>query len=122
MESHQGSRRKIPRYTCRVPIAYSGPGDRTKHKAYSRDVVALGLFIMANRPEKTGNILKIEVLMPDHQTAILQAVVRWTKWVPQNLRSVEMPGFGVKITSATENWYNYFAKAPSIPGATTVSH
>ena len=107
-DDEQG-RRLIPRYNCRLPVRYSVLGrDKVMNAAYSRDVGARGLFIMANRPEKVGNSLNIEVEMPETGLVKIQAVVAWTKWVPQNLRSVDYSGFGVKITTATENWYRYF--------------
>lgn len=113
-DTHPGKRRATTRYACHMPLSYRGePGERTMVKAYSKDVCALGLFILSNRPQKTGDQLAIEVEMPDHKKAVLHAVVQWTKWVPQNLRSVDMPGFGVKITSAPEAWYSYFMNEPS---------
>jgi Tfp pilus assembly protein PilZ len=80
-------------------------------RAYSKDVGAMGLFIMANRPEKKGDQVAIEVDIPEMGTAQIQAVVAWTKWVPQNLRAVDYSGFGVRVTNATENWYTYFMNA-----------
>ena len=109
-----GSRRVIPRYSRRLPLKYSVLGSGTGMlKAFSRDIGAKGLFIQANRPEKTGHQLNIEVVMPEIGLVKIQAVVAWTKWVPQNLRAVDYPGFGVQITNATENWYSYFMNAGS---------
>lgn len=105
-------RRQTERYQCRMPIHYHVMGrDRREVKAYSKDAGAMGLFIMANRPEKAGEQIALKVELPDHKTAVLQAVVTWTKWVAPNLRSVDMPGFGVKVISASENWYTYFFQA-----------
>lgn len=108
------SRRMIPRYTQRMPVHYTVLGRDTEMiTAFSRDVGARGLFIMSNRPEKVGNALNIEVNIPDLGRARIQAVVAWTKWVPQTLRSVDCSGFGVKINTATENWYRYFMEIES---------
>jgi len=112
-DSHPTSKRSTPRYACHIPVNYCQEGtDKTSLKAYSKDIAALGLHLLSNRPQKTGDKLKIEVEMPNHEKAVLQAVVCWTHWVPQNLRSVEMPGFGVKITNAPEAWFSYFMNKP----------
>lgn len=112
-DTHPGHRRVAPRYSCHMPLAYCVEGlDKNMLKAYSRDVGALGLFILSNRPQKAGDMIKIQVEMPDHRKALLRAVVRWTKWVPQNLRAADMPGFGVRITDAPEAWYTYFMNEP----------
>jgi len=114
-EKHAG-RRVIPRYTRRLPLHYCVLGrDTTMQKAFSRDVGAMGLFIMANRPEKVGNSLEIEIDMPETGIIKIQAMVAWTKWVPQNLRAVDYSGFGVKITTAPEHWYTYFMKLENDP-------
>ncbi len=113
VENPVGSRRNIPRYKCHVPLNYSmeGPG-KTAVNAFTRNVGALGMFITASHPQKVGDLIKIEIDVPDKGMAVLHGVVRWTKWVPQNLRSVDLPGFGVKITSAPESWYSHFLKTP----------
>lgn len=113
VENPAGSRRTIPRYKCHMPLNYSmeGPG-KTSVKAFTRNVGALGLFITASHPQKVGDLIKIEIDVPDKGKAVLHGVVRWTKWVPQNLRGVDLPGFGVKITSAPESWYSHFLKVP----------
>ena len=111
-DEHAKQRRQTERYQCRMPIHYNVNGrDKRQVKAYSKDAGAMGLFILANRPEKAGEHISLQVEMPDHNMATLQAVVTWTKWVAPNLRSVDMPGFGVKIVSASENWYSYFFEA-----------
>ncbi|MDJ0840611.1 MAG: hypothetical protein QNK37_29140 [Acidobacteriota bacterium] len=117
-EEDSHGRRTIPRYTRRLPVRYSVLGrDTTMQRAFSRDVGAKGLFIMANRPEKVGNALDIEVDMPETGMVRIQAIVAWTKWVPQNLRAVDYSGFGVRINTATENWYRYFMELESGPSA-----
>ncbi len=104
-----GTRRSIPRYNQRLTVRYSVPGrDKTPHKAYSRDVGAMGLFIMATRLEKTGQPLNIEVDLPEKGAVKMQGTVVWTKWVPPALRASEYPGFAVKIHSAPESWFSYF--------------
>ncbi len=109
LKSPPGSRRAIPRFKCRLPLSYdSMAGSSGLQRAYTMDIGATGLFIMANRPEKKGQMIKIVVELPGHVRADLQAVVQWTKWVPPNLRGVDQPGFGVKVTNATENWYQFF--------------
>lgn len=111
IKTDEGSRRNIPRFKCRMPLIYHAlAGNCSNQRAYSKDVGATGLFIMASRPEKKGQTLEIEVKLPGNSLARLQAVVQWTKWVPPNLRGVDQPGFGVKVTNATENWYQYFMK------------
>ncbi len=113
VENPVGSRRTIPRYKCHMPLNYSleGPG-KAPVKAFTRNVGALGLFITAGHPQKVGDLIKIEVDVPEKGLAVLHGVVRWAKWVPQNLRSADLPGFGVKITSAPESWYSHFLKVP----------
>lgn len=109
LKSPPGSRRAIPRFKCRLPLSYdSVAGSSGMQRAYTKDIGATGLFIMANRPEKKGQMIKIVVELPGHAKADLQAVVQWTKWVPPNLRGVDQPGFGVKVTNASENWYQFF--------------
>ncbi len=112
LKSPPGSRRTIPRFKCRLPLSYdSVAGSSGMQRAYTKDIGATGLFIMANRPEKKGQMIRIVVELPGHARADLQAVVQWTKWVPPNLRGVDQPGFGVKVTNATENWYQFFMNA-----------
>ncbi len=108
-DSGGGTRRSIPRYNQRLTVRYSAPGrDKTPHKAFSRDVGAMGLFIMATRLEKTGQPLNIEVDLPEKGAVKMQGTVVWTKWVPPALRATEYPGFAVKIHSAPESWFSYF--------------
>ena len=103
------TRRTIPRYNQRLPVRYRVPGrDKSPLKAFSRDIGALGLFIVANHLEKTGQNLNIEIELPEHGTISMQGTVVWTKWVPPALRSVDYPGFAVKIHSAPEAWFTYF--------------
>lgn len=104
-----GTRRTIPRYNQRLPVRYRVPGrDKSPHKAFSRDIGALGLFIVANHLEKTGQNLSFEIELPEHGVITMQGVVVWTKWVPPALRAVDYPGFAVKIQSAPEAWFSYF--------------
>ena len=103
------TRRTIPRYNQRLPVRYRVPGrDKSAHKAFSRDIGALGLFIVANHLEKTGQNLNIEIELPEHGSISMQGTVVWTKWVPPALRAVDYPGFAVKIHSAPESWFSYF--------------
>ena len=102
-------RRSVPRYKRRLPLQYKILGrDLTPHKAYSRDIGAMGLFIMSNRPEKTGDQIRIDIEVPGAGMTQLEAIVVWTKYVPHNLRSMDYSGFGVRISKATESWYNFF--------------
>lgn len=102
-------RRTVPRYKRRLPLQYKILGrDLSPHKAYSRDIGAMGLFIMSNRPEKTGDHIRLEIEVPGYGPTQLEATVVWTKYVPHNLRSMDYSGFGVRISKASEIWYNFF--------------
>ena len=104
-----GKRRGLPRYRRRLPMHYSLPGQKVKPRhAYSRDIGAMGLFIMSNRLEKVGQSLQVDIEVPEYGLIKVQAVVVWTKWVPPPLRSVEYTGFGVRITYAPQKWYEFF--------------
>lgn len=108
-ENCGGKRRGLPRYRRRLSMYYSLPGQRTKPRhAFSRDVGAMGLFIMSNRLEKVGQALQVEIEVPEIGKIHMQAVVVWTKWVPPPLRSVEYTGFGVRLTYAPQSWYEFF--------------
>ncbi len=107
---HGHRRREIPRYNKRLPVRFAKPGAAGFQKAYSRDVGAKGLFILANRVEQPGQQLNIEVDVPDVGSVQLVGEVVWTKWSPPSLRAVEYPGFGVKISNAPESWYNFFLR------------
>jgi hypothetical protein len=101
-------RRIIPRYNQRLLVRYMVPGrDKTFQRAYSRDIGAMGLFVVANRLEKSGQSINMEIDLPDG-TVKMQGTVVWTKWVPPALRAIEYPGFAVKIHSAPEPWFAYF--------------
>jgi len=102
-------RRTVPRYKRRLPLQYKILGrDLSPHKAYSRDIGAMGLFIMSTRPEKTGDHIRIEIEVHGYGPTLLEAIVMWTKYVPHNLRSMDYSGFGVRISKASEIWYNFF--------------
>lgn len=109
-EEHTGgARRVIPRYNQRLAVRYTVVGrDKSPIKAFSRDIGAMGLFIVANRLEKSGQTLKIEIDLPEHGKVVMQGNVVWTKWVPPALRTVDYPGFAVRIESAPEAWFSYF--------------
>ena len=103
------ARRSIPRYNQRLAVRYFVPGrDKSPQKAFSKDVGALGLFILSTRLEKTGQSLNLEVEIPQKGFVQMQGTVVWTKWVPPALRSSDYPGFAVKIHSAPESWFSYF--------------
>lgn len=108
-EEDSSARRAIARYNQRLAVRYTVPGrDRSPHKAFSRDVGAMGLFIVANHLEKSGQALNLEVDIPDQGIVKMTGTVVWTKWVPPALRAVDYPGFAVKINSAPESWFAYF--------------
>lgn len=101
-------RRIIPRYNQRLLVRYTVPGrDKTPQRAYSRDIGAMGLFVVANRLEKSGQTIQLEIDLPGGPVT-MQGTVAWTKWVPPALRAVDYPGFAVKIHSAPERWFAYF--------------
>ena len=106
-----GGQRLIPRYNRRLAVRYSLAGPNNKvTRGFTHDIGAMGLFIMANRPEQEGAHLNLELTMPELGTVKMQGVVVWTKWVAPALRGMDYMGFGIKITTAPEAWFNYFMK------------
>jgi len=105
-----GRRRQIRRFNKRLPVRFMRKGEKSTHRAYSRDVGASGLFILANRVEKAGQQLQVEVALPGVGPVQVEGEVVWTKWSPPSLRAIEYQGFGVKVVNAPEPWYVYFMK------------
>ena len=109
------AKRVIPRYHKRLKVRYGNSGKRDlSQRGFSRDVGAMGLFIISTRQEQVGINLDLEVELPNKTIIKMQGSVAWTKWVPPALRSVESPGFGLKITNAPESWFNLFIDPSSI--------
>ena len=107
-KTRSSGQRLIPRLNRRLPVYYSIPGSPARVRGYSHDIGAMGLFILANRLEKAGQKLNIEIELPNLGPVKMQGVVVWSKWVPPALRAVEYTGFGVKITQAPEHWFSFF--------------
>ena len=105
-----GKRRAIVRYRRRLTIHYRSPGVDTKmHRGISKDIGAMGLFIVTDHQEQVGRAIYIEATLPDQHVVKLHGTVAWTKWVPPSLAATgNIGGFGVKLTNAPEDWFKYF--------------
>lgn len=111
-ETSGGKRRGVRRFRRRLKLKYWYPGhENKKHTAYTRDVGAMGIFIVASRLERVGNRLAFTIDLPDVGPIPVQGTVVWNKWVPTPLQTTEYSGFGVQFTYAPEEWFTYFMRA-----------
>ena len=104
--------RAVPRFERVFPVRVAIEDGEWKEGS-SRDIGAVGLFVMARTAVETGQILELEIELPEVGPLQLSGEVVWTKRVPRQVPSEELMGFGVKVTRAPKEWYAYFLGSES---------
>jgi len=98
-------KREYKRHTKRFRARYreSEGGWRT---AFTKDVSVSGLFIITTRLPKAKQV-EVEIEIGKGNTVTLTAVPRHGSRVPSHMARLVKGGFGVRITQAPPEWYEY---------------
>jgi hypothetical protein len=68
------------------------------------DVSKNGLFIKSNRDFTVGEVIDIEIFMPDNTTSFLKGIVRRKIELPDTYRK---NGFGIELTEKGMSYRNF---------------
>ena len=94
-------KRDITRKRKRVKVRFGI--EEPKKVAFTDDISIDGIFIKTATPEKPGQLLNLEITLPDESLALCTGRVHWAKRVPPNmLRLVGKGGMGLRIISYTQ--------------------
>jgi uncharacterized protein (TIGR02266 family) len=98
--SHQAAR-NYPRGRLSAKVRYVTPDDK-QFDGVTCEIGGGGIFIETQRPPQLGTALSLELLLPDHPTAPInaQGKVAWIR--PREERYVFLPGMGVQFTEISE--------------------
>ncbi|NOQ52000.1 MAG: pilus assembly protein PilZ [Desulfuromonadaceae bacterium] len=89
-------KREIKRKKKRLKLRFGV--DSPKRVAFTEDISHRGLFIITGQPERPGQKVLIEMLLPNEDTVIVHGRVQWAKKVPPNLiRLANKGGMGVRL-------------------------
>ncbi len=99
-------KRDLSRKRKRVKVRFGT--DTPKKMAFSDDISPDGIFIKTASPEKPGQLLNLEITLPDETRILCTGRIHWAKRVPPNmLRLVGKGGMGVKILSFSQGQHEY---------------
>lgn len=101
-------RRIFERHPVRLRFGYTAPG-REERVAFSGDVSAMGAHIVTGAPFTLGTLVRAETTLPDGSEVELEGEVVWAKRAPPHLVRQANAGFGIRITHASESWFQYCA-------------
>lgn len=94
-------KRHCPRFTKRLEVTFTT--DESKFRGISSDLSARGLFIRTQHGLNPGNVVDIEVYLPDGKIAHLQGVVRRTVKTLSAIKN----GMGIEVTERDENYLDF---------------
>ena len=101
-------KRDLKRKRKRLKVRFGT--DYPKRVAFTEDVSSRGIFIITGQPERPGEMLLMEITLPDEGQVIVFGRVRWAKKVPPNLvRIANKGGMGVQLTRFESGEQNYMA-------------
>ena len=99
-------KRDLNRKRKRVKVRFGT--DTPKKMAFSDDISPNGIFIKTASPEKPGQLLNLEITLPDETRILCTGRIHWAKRVPPNmLRLVGKGGMGIKILSFSQGQHEY---------------
>jgi len=97
------------RISKRMPCAVH-VGER-RYSGLVLNVSQGGLFIQSNADPGRGSEVSLELQAPDESFGIpLSGTVAWRKVVPNQLRTMQGGGFGLRIEQADERYYRAVAR------------
>ena len=95
-------RKRLP---CDLAIA------SRRHSGIVLNISPGGLFVQTGADARFGTPIEIALNVPPWRTPIgVEAVVRWRRVVPLQLRSLARGGLGLQIQHAPANYYEYLQK------------
>lgn len=76
--------------------------------AFTDDISPDGIFIKTASPEKPGQLLQLEIILPDETRVLCSGRIHWAKRVPPNmLRLVGKGGMGVRLLRFSQGQQEY---------------
>jgi hypothetical protein len=84
---------------CKVTVA------GRRHAGIVLNVSPNGLYVQTNAVASSGTRVDIDLTLGPERTIPLQATVVWRRLVPRELRNDARGGFGLRIRSASESYY-----------------
>ena len=102
--------RRMVRKKQRLRVDFGKPGQARDNLGYTEDISPFGLFVSTRKSQELGQELLFEVHLPDG-SALLQGIVAWRRSSSREVRSFASSGFGVRLLSAPEEWYQYLMGA-----------
>lgn len=106
-------KRDIKRKRKRVKVRFGL--DVPRKMAFSDDISCEGIFIKTASPEQPGELLNIEITLPDQTLVACKGRIHWAKRVPPNMvRLLSKGGMGVNILSFSEGQQAYEAFVESL--------
>jgi len=94
-------KRDITRKRKRVKVRFGV--DEPRKMAFTDDISLDGIFIKTAAPEKPGELLNLEITLPDETLVLCKGRIHWAKRVPPNmLRLAGKGGMGVRILSYSQ--------------------
>ena len=105
--------RKAPRFTKRVELTFASGG--LKFRGISSDLSAGGIFIRTQHGFTPGNIVDIELYLPDNKTCRLRGTVKRTT---KTSFSHTKNGMGVELTNQDPDYLKFlktFGRGVNVP-------
>lgn len=101
----------------RIAVRFWRAGEDRPSLGHTVNLSPRGMFIGTNRPPKSGERVRVEVVDPE-KGFVVEGVVAHSHLVPPELRRVQEPGMGVRLLSSEELIRSVVATAPEAAAAT----
>ncbi len=85
----------------RIAVRFWRAGEERPNLGHTVNLSPRGMFIGTNRPPKSGERVRVEVVDPE-KGFVVEGVVAHSHLVPPELRRIQEPGMGVRLLSSEE--------------------
>ena len=98
-----------PRIKKRVPVRFGT--SELSHGGFLRDISSNGLGIATASVFVPGTALRVQIMLPDGDVAVVEGHVTWGKRAPPGLQAmVASVGMGLSLTRADEKYFLFLQK------------
>lgn len=103
----------------RIAVRFWRIGEERPSLGHTVNLSPRGMFIGTNRPPKSGERVRVEVVEPD-KGFVVEGVVAHSHLVAPELRRIQEPGMGVRLLSSEELIRSVVAATPETAAAAAV--